>query len=214
MLAFVALCTYAASVAAVPAWQTFSSRSSIGSLVRDANALEAVGLPFNKRFFLTMDGAPGEPSNSTITEATLEQQPPLYFLSNDKLYQFTNESYILPVSVLNSTESEEDPMPYKLVIGSEREAVQGITWQWRGPNLHADYPATNRSNLGIFYTCKNKHGRYGTYLHLDDGSQLNVKYPRRTPTPHGCYLVKLLDYKSVSDEEEEKKQQAVLASWW
>ena len=44
--------------------------------------------------------------------------------------------------------------------------------------------------------------------------QLNVKYPKRTPTPHGCYLVKLLDYKSVSEEEEEKKQQAVLASWW
>ena len=114
----------------------------------------------------------GETSNATIEEASTQRLPPLYFLSDHKLYQYTNESYISPVSILNSTESEEDPMPYKVVIGSEREAVSGISWTWRGPNLHADYPATNRSNLGLFYSCKNTHGRYGTYLHLDDGSNL------------------------------------------
>lgn len=66
--------------------------------------------------------------------------------------------------------------------------LQGITWQWRGPNLHADYSPTNRSNLGLFYSCKNTHGRYGTYLHLDDGSCVAIPESVTSQSNHPLFF--------------------------
>ncbi|KAI0036722.1 hypothetical protein K488DRAFT_81718 [Vararia minispora EC-137] len=209
MLALIALFSVlVANVFAIPTWQAFNSRGSLSSLVSGANAIEAVGLPFNSRFFMAMSGPSGVPSNVTI-QNHLPTDPPLYFLDRDQLYQWTNDSYILPVTVLNTTTSDEDPLPYKLVLGSSEEMIQGVSWRWRGVNLFLDHAGRKESNLGNYYTCKNTHGHLGTYMYLRTQGERS-----HGVLPKGCYVVRLRSYQSVVQQEEERKQQALLQSWW
>jgi len=205
LISLVLFCAFVCYAAAVPSWQSFTSRATLGSLVSGANAIEAVGLPSNKRFFLSVSGPPGEPSNVTID--TVRKDPPLYFVDRQQLYQWTNDTYILSVNVLNSTTSEEDPMPYKLVLDTEKHGLKGAVWRWRGTDLHVDY--LNMSNRGHFYTCKNSAGRIGTYLFLDV-----VDMDESSTPPQGCYAVKLHTYTPLLPEEEERKQQTLQQSRW
>ncbi|KAA1466497.1 hypothetical protein DENSPDRAFT_846918 [Dentipellis sp. KUC8613] len=150
------------TVLAVPTWQNFASRDSISSLVPGAGYLEALGLQYGTPYYLSVDSPRGTPGNATIEPTP---NPPLFFVDHGQLYQYTNESYILHVNVINTTLSETDPMPYRLVLGNKHEGVKNTHWRWRGTVLHFDHG--EKTNLGLYYKCWDGLGKPAVYMYLD-----------------------------------------------
>ena len=94
------------------------------------------------------------------------ENPPLFFVGRGQLYQYVNESFILPVNVLNSTASDDDPMPYKLVVGDTHQGLSNTYWKWRGEQLHFDHQ--DKTNEALFYACWDHTSKQtGTYLFLE-----------------------------------------------
>jgi len=104
----------------------------------------------------------GIPGNITISG---DPSPLLFYVDHNQLWQITNETYILPVNVVNTTASTEDLMPYKLVIGDKREGISNAIWRWRGTVLYLDIG--EMTNSALYYSCPNKAGQYGVYTYLD-----------------------------------------------
>ncbi|THH19781.1 hypothetical protein EW146_g1454 [Bondarzewia mesenterica] len=169
---------FAVVVSGMPTWQGFSSRESMGSLVPGAAAIEAMGLPWERPYYLSVTAPRGLPGNATITYMP---EPPLFFVNHDQLFQYTNDSHILNVNVVNTTASNEDPMPYKIVLGNKRAGLLDTVWRWRGILLHFDHGG--QTNQGLYYSCLNKAGIWNVYMFLQP-----------TPTPDGCNIVTMSSF--------------------
>ncbi|KII95202.1 hypothetical protein PLICRDRAFT_34039 [Plicaturopsis crispa FD-325 SS-3] len=171
---------------AIPTWENFSSRSSIGSLVPGASFIEAMGSARTDQWhspnYLTIrqsGGDRGTPGNATIGQTN---SPPLFFINKEQLYQFTNATHILPVNVYNST-AVRGGLPLRLATGDKLEGIGGGSWRWKGTMLYYDYGA--KSNNGLFYLCQYRTAP-GVYMNLDPA-----------PTPPGCNIVTLHSFNSM-----------------
>ncbi|ETW84057.1 hypothetical protein HETIRDRAFT_415774 [Heterobasidion irregulare TC 32-1] len=167
--------TFAAAVVAIPTWEGFNSRASIGSLVPGAAAIEAMGLPYGHPYYLSTSAPRGHSGNATVTHTP---DPPMFFVNRNQLFLYTNDSSILTVNVLNTTASDEDPMPYKITLDNKRAGLSDTVWRWQGTLLQFDHG--QRNNQGLYYSCLNKRGIWNLYLFLQPA-----------PTPDDCKIVTL-----------------------
>ena len=102
--------------------------------------------------------------NMTISFISHQHDAPLFFVNNGQLFQSKNESYILPVSVLNTTSDTDEPLPYKLALARQRDGLRDMMWRWRGTFLHLHHD--QRTNNGLYYKCATSHGE-GVYTSFD-----------------------------------------------
>ena len=121
----------------------------------------------------------------------------MFFVNRNQLFLYTNDSSILTVNVLNTTASDEDPMPYKITIDNKRAGLSDTVWRWQGTLLQFDHG--QRNNQGLYYSCLNKRGIWNLYLFLQPyvtallracESSLN-NLSDRAPTPDDCKIVTL-----------------------
>lgn len=177
-----------ACVLAIPTWENFSSRNSMGDFVPGASVIEAKGGPYGRTlaFYLSNTSPRGElsstnhhssfeysnlvfylgtPGNATLEQTSLQTAPKL-FIDKSKLYMYTNDTFIQPVNVLNVTSSTSssqsnsyDPLGYKLTIG-DVDKPEGLpsAWSWTGTVLN--YESGLWRNRGIYYYCVDR----GIYL--------------------------------------------------
>jgi len=129
-------------------------------------------------------GAPGK-------AITKKGSAPSFFISHEKLFLFTNDTYILPVNVLNATVPGNPPL--QLAVGNRFEGVQGGSWRWIGILLV--YDLGGRSNGALYYSCMEKDGISGLYMSLE-----------RSSTPPGCSAVTLHAYNSEWQENRKKEK--------
>ncbi|TFY75833.1 hypothetical protein EWM64_g8181 [Hericium alpestre] len=188
LLALTLACAFLSALA-IPTWENYVSRDSIGSLVPGAGFIEALGLKYGTPYYLSSSSPRGVPGNATIEPS---DAPPLFYVDHGRLMQFTNESYILHVNLVNTTLSETDPMPYKLVLDHRRSGLQDIHWRWRGTLLHFDHG--QKTNLGLFYTCKDRTGAPAVYMYLDPA-----------PTPKYCSITTLHSFSHLGLQNPEQE---------
>lgn len=193
-LALVSILAVISTVFSIPVFEGISAwSSSIGSLVPGVTVIEAIGsggtdpltyvplymstegprgkfqriifyiIPFC-RTSLT-DPLSGSPGNVSVTR---DPSPPLFYIANNELYHFHNESTILPIQVHNSTQSAK--LPLQLTIGdgeatgklSRRTIVPGGNWRWQGTMLRYDQGTTSTP---LFFSCQDANGLMGLFLH-------------------------------------------------
>jgi len=162
-------------VLAIPTYDGMGSFGSINNLVSGLTTLEAVGTggidPQNpSRHYMTILSPRGYPGNATIYRAKI---PPLFYIRNDQLWHFHNESSIHPVKVHNSTASSQ--LPLQVVVGaklSKRTEVKGGTWRWQGTMLRYEQ---GTHSTPLFYSCQDTNGLMGLFLFLEP-----------SPPPTGC----------------------------
>jgi len=165
---------------AIPSWEGFTKSSVFDSFIPGATTIEARGKTFMRkaknpnrgpRDYLAVDDSKSRPFISSIAS------PPLFYLSRNKLYQYTNDTHIIPVGVVNSTLTAEAPL--QLVVGSGDKSLANGKWSWYGTLLNYEAP-TGQKNRGLFYSCSDKTGSPGLFLALDP-----VKPPK------DCFAVSL-----------------------
>ncbi|KAF9055257.1 hypothetical protein BDZ89DRAFT_1031852 [Hymenopellis radicata] len=206
----IVVCIYL-PVHGMPAWAGAPGRTSIGSLVPGATHIEAI-IPSRTSgkgttTHLTIpsigvhhlpDSKPGltfdldHLGNLTlIPTAETNASPPLFFINQDHLWLFRNESAIFPVSVVNATTqfegSPQNQAPMQLIIDRKHIGVSGGSWKWRGTRLH--YHHGNHNNAGVFYTCPTANGRTGVYLVLEVAGRMQ-----------GCNVVSLHSFSRVKED--------------
>jgi len=126
---------------------------------------------------------PGATGNLSLTYTTESTKPPLFYISNNRLYQFQNETYIYSVNVLNHTQPgllfpDTEETPLQLVLDMQVGGVRGGAFQWKGTNLFYEFPGVARgTNLGIYYSCPLADGSTGTFMFLRP-----CVHPARTST--------------------------------
>lgn len=161
------------------------TQTSIGNIVPGASFIEAIGsgisyeqyrpkylsvaaekghesdpdLPTLNAQFLNWIGVPGP----AVVHENLS--PPLFYIYQQQLWQLTNQTSILRVNVLNTTDVEGHFAPLKLELGEKKEGVSGGIWRWRGTMLH--YDLGQKSNKGLYYSCESKSGMRGVYMSID-----------------------------------------------
>ncbi|TFK43537.1 hypothetical protein BDQ12DRAFT_731546 [Crucibulum laeve] len=165
------LCLSIASVAAIPTWEGLNGRGSMGSLVPGASYIEALGPVRDNEVqtkHLTVH-VPGSLGNLTV--APNSREPPLFYIYQNQLWQFTNETTIYPVNVVNVTGTSDFPL--QLVLGTKREGVSTGSWRWRGAMLY--YDQGTKGNQGLFYSCITESELPGVFMFL-----------KPSPTPPGC----------------------------
>ncbi|KAH7914360.1 hypothetical protein BJ138DRAFT_1144109 [Hygrophoropsis aurantiaca] len=163
-------------VLSVPTWESFNNRQALGTLVPGATFLEALGpvrraQPSDQPNYISVHGQRGSPGRAIVTQ---ESSPPLFYINHDQLWQYQNDTYIFPVSVLNSTLTADAPL--QVTISEKSEGLSGGRWRWRGTMLY--YDLGSKTNQGLFYTCQDKSGAHGVFMFLDP-----------SPTPKGCEIV-------------------------
>ncbi|EIM85629.1 uncharacterized protein STEHIDRAFT_140201 [Stereum hirsutum FP-91666 SS1] len=213
----------AACVLAIPTWENFSSRNSMGDFVPGASVIEAKGGPYGRTlaFYLSNTSPRGTPGNATLEQTSLQTAPKL-FIDKSKLYMYTNDTFIQPVNVLNVTSSTSsssqsnsyDPLGYKLTIG-DVDKPEGLpsAWSWTGTVLN--YESGLWRNRGIYYYC------------VDRGIYLSFTRPslHTDAAPEGCYVITLHSYSHLALLQEKEEAQARLgnngngngesqSSWW
>ncbi|KAI0068711.1 hypothetical protein BV25DRAFT_1986293 [Artomyces pyxidatus] len=186
--------TFITAVLGIPTWETFSSRASIGSLVPGSSVIEALG-GYEVPQVLSLSAPPGVAGNVTITmrRRSRSSDLALFFLHHNRLFQFTNETSILNVNVLNTTAVEGEPMPYKLAVSPKREGLRDAMFRWRGTLLH--YELGNGPDQTFFYVCKNASGETGIYM-----------LAQADATPPGCTLVTLHSFNHLELIQQRKEQ--------
>ena len=91
------------------------------------------------------------------------RSPPLFYIHQNQLWHFHNESAIMPVNVQNTT--GDGALPLQMVVGTRRdEGVQGGRWRWQGTMLFYENGA--QDNQGLFYSCADVNGLNGLFLFL------------------------------------------------
>ncbi|KAI0254754.1 hypothetical protein BJV78DRAFT_1279857 [Lactifluus subvellereus] len=157
-----------ALVQAHPTWQSFNSRSSIDSLITGSTFLLAGGLEYGIPYYLTTSGARDSTGNMTISFIPRRDDALLFFVNNGQLFHNKNESYILHVNVLNTTSDTDEPLPYKLALGRQRDGLRDAMWRWWGTFLHLGLGLGHgqRANRGLYYKCVTKHGE-GVYTSFE-----------------------------------------------
>jgi len=158
-----ALCiSWIANTGATPVWEGLSFWSAeIGSLVPGATSLEAINIQEtggNDQYpiHLTINVPLGEPGNATLRH---ESSPPVFYLRYGQLWQYNNETNIMPMNVLNVSSSTDAPL--QLVVGRQEEGVHGV-WTWNGTQLF--YEHSSGSNLGLYYSCPTESGHDGVFI--------------------------------------------------
>lgn len=171
-------------VAAIPAFDGMTSWSSdIGNLVPGMSMLQALGPPQDPEaqipFYLSVAAPRGEcillaceetsysplypcaglPGNATIYR---NQSPPLYYIHQNQLWNYWNETRILRMNVHNSTKQAQ--LPLQMVLEEKPSGVPGGRWRWQGTMLFYENGVQN--NQGLFYSCQNTEGLMGVYLFL------------------------------------------------
>ncbi|KAI0268193.1 hypothetical protein BC834DRAFT_868346 [Gloeopeniophorella convolvens] len=175
-------------VHAIPTWQSFGTRGSIDSLVTGASSLVAGGLDYDTTYYLTTPWPRGSTGNMTISSMPRQYNAPLFYVNNGQLFQYTNETYILHVNVLNSTLDANDPLPYKLAVGRGRAGLPDVTWKWKGLLLQVDHG--QKTNHALYFKCMSRLGRGGVYLSFDP-----------IASPEGCRPVTLHGFNMAHDKD-------------
>ncbi|EIW76107.1 hypothetical protein CONPUDRAFT_76523 [Coniophora puteana RWD-64-598 SS2] len=176
-LSLVAAASYFSIVAGIPTWENSISRSVFESpFVPGASILEVLGPMRRTRQaddpkYLGVGAPHGYTGRAVVQKEPL---PPLFFINQNQLWQYNNESYIYPVNVVNSTLTADAPL--QLTIDDKQKGING-RWRWAGSSLQYDY--SDKTNRGVYYTCQDKSGLKGVYMFLD--------MPK--VQPHGCEVV-------------------------
>ncbi|KZP17279.1 hypothetical protein FIBSPDRAFT_747453 [Athelia psychrophila] len=161
-------------VSAIPTWEGIAQRSGFGvtSFIPGATTVEARGSHYRRkpendpktngqRDYLHVDTSTG--TGKPIVN-TVRAPPPLFYLGQNKLYQYTNDSYIIPINVVNSTLTAEAPL--LLVVGKGDSSLAGGKWSWVGSLLNYETP-NGKKNRGLFYACNDNAGDPGLYMALE-----------------------------------------------
>lgn len=104
----------------------------------------------------------GLPGNASVYR---NRSPPLFYIHQNQLWHFHNESTILPVQVHNSTLTSK--LPLQVVVGDKdpklahRILVKGGHWRWQGTMLRYDHGS---SSTPLFYSCQDTNGLMGLFL--------------------------------------------------
>jgi len=194
------IASYVRTAQAVPAWNMFASRESIGELVPGQTMIHAFGPASSNEggpHYLRSAAEPGIEANATIGEWKHPHGPPSqFFVSQGSLYQITNHTHILYADLVNVTHdmavrdrgSRPTPRPaFKLRLSKAKNGLSGGTWEWFRTMLQ--FKLGNRSNHGLFYKCTEVTGETNIYVPLEHGR-----------TPDGCEILTLASY-SVKSEE-------------
>ncbi|KAF8914592.1 hypothetical protein CPB85DRAFT_519397 [Mucidula mucida] len=196
----------------MPAWGGAPGRTSIGSLVPGATHIEAI-IPSRTSgkgttTHLTIPSIDHLGNLTLIPTAKTNYSPPLFFINQDHLWLFRNESAIFPVSVVNATtqfeDSQQNQAPMQLIIDRKHVGVSGGSWKWRGTRLH--YHHGNHNNAGVFYSCPTENGGTGVYLVLK--VYANHLHTWAKSTHHfysagrmqGCNVVSLHSFSRVNED--------------
>jgi hypothetical protein len=178
---FGAIAFYLALVHAHPIWNIFNTRNSIDTFVTGSSPLLA-GIKFGATHYLTTPRPPGTSallrdalsshtrhagSTGDLTVSLLSSQDdaPLFFVHSDKLFHYTNDSYIFHVNVLNVTGNTNEPLPYQLALSERHDGLLDAMWRWRGAFLHLDYG--QKTTNGLYYMCVSGDGKEGVYTSFD-----------------------------------------------
>ncbi|KAI1795118.1 hypothetical protein LXA43DRAFT_1091240 [Ganoderma leucocontextum] len=152
-------------VAAMPSFDGVTSWSSIGNLVPGLSYLEGLG-PASTHgradhtpFYLSIGATRGNPGNMTMYR---NKSPPLFYIHQNQLWHYHNDSTILPVNVHNSTGSAQ--LPLQMIAGTQPDGVPGGRWRWQATMLFYENGA--QDNQGLFYSCADVNGLNGMFLFL------------------------------------------------
>ena len=183
-------------VAAMPSFESVTSWSSIGNLVPGMSFLEGLGpattqdLPGHVPYYVSIaatrgnsistvdhslqrDGLTshtGNPGNATMRR---NRSPPLFYIHQNQLWHYHNESAIMPVNVHNISDTAppsvaaaagSQQLPLQLVVGDRTGGVSGGRWRWQGTRLF--YENGEQTNQGLFYSCADVNGLNGLFLFL------------------------------------------------
>jgi len=174
-VAFVALIlTFTSLVLCIPAFEGVTQWSTIGSLVPGMTSLEAVTGKdafslenSDVRSYVSILAPRGLPGNVTIFR---NKSPPLFYIHNNQLWHFHNESTILPVQLYNTT--AEAGRPLQVVVGdkdprmAQKKKVNGGIWRWQGTMLRYDH---GQHSTPLFYSCMDADGPRGLFLYIEGG---------------------------------------------
>ncbi|KAL7282318.1 hypothetical protein ACG7TL_003788 [Trametes sanguinea] len=162
-------------VSAMPSFEGMTTWSdSISNLVPGMSHLEGLG-PISTQgqaghipFYMSIAAPRGLPGNVTMYR---NKSPPLFYIHQNQLWHYHNESTILPINVLNSTQAAG--LPLQMVAEQKAGGVPGGRWRWQGTMLFYENGAQN--NQGLFYSCADVNGLNGLFLFL-----------QCSPPPSGC----------------------------
>jgi len=166
---------FAVSVLSIPAWDGYT-REAIGSIVPGATFIQAIGAgPSTSQTYLghLATAKPGHPGNLTHVRG---QEPPMFLVNHDWLWQINNQTSVFRVNVLNTTRVGH--LPFQLVLGDKWAGIGTGMWRWRGTMLY--YDQENGDHQGIFYSCPTPGGGVGLFMHI-----------KSAPAPAGCQPVTL-----------------------
>ena len=90
------------------------------------------------------------------------KSPPLFYIHQNQLWHYHNDSTILPVNVHNTTGSAQ--LPLQLIADPAPGGVPGGRWRWQATMLFYENGAQN--NEGLFYSCADVNGLNGMFLLL------------------------------------------------
>lgn len=203
------------AVVCIPSWDGFIGarpQASIGNLVPGASFIESLGSGISferyKPKYLIADAPKGafskpfqeyQPNSVVGVAGPLSIQenpsPPLFYISNQQLWQLNNQTSILRVNLLNVTDTPGHPAPLKLEISDDVDGLQYGVWRWRGTKLH--YDLGKLSNNGVWFVCQMKGGRPAVYTSLIPyvyfsfvaKSAVDIAYSG--PAPNGCSFTTL-----------------------
>ncbi|KAG6900973.1 hypothetical protein C0993_004411 [Termitomyces sp. T159_Od127] len=151
---------------AIPSFDGTVRQSTISSLVGPTAAyIEALPLApkdtgtERRVHHLGLDPL-GQPGNLTIVSDM--QSLPLFYVYHNQLWQFNNETSILRVNSINSTEATGYPI--QLIAGSRAAGSKDGSWRWRGTMLY--YDQGSLGNSGLYYHCRLADGTYGLFMFL------------------------------------------------
>ncbi|KAL0949981.1 hypothetical protein HGRIS_009995 [Hohenbuehelia grisea] len=165
---------FVVSILSIPTWDGYS-RDAIGSIVPGATFIEAIGPATREQMYMghLSTAKPGHPGNLTYIQ---NQQPPLFLINQNWLWQINNETSIYRVNVLNTTGVEN--LPLQLVLGTKAEGIKTGTWRWRGSMLY--YDQANGDHQGLFYSCPSADGGFGIFMYIKSAAP-----------PLGCEILTL-----------------------
>ncbi|KAL1747452.1 hypothetical protein HDZ31DRAFT_31866 [Schizophyllum fasciatum] len=150
----------------MPFWEPGygSSQTTINSL--------ADSLSFARAKFPRTQGARnwadylGTKEHGVAGNVSLVADPPLFYIYRHQLYQYTNDSSILPVQAANVTGLPNDPLQL-VAADSDARALTGGIWRWAGTRLIYDH--YGRTNRGTYYACALEGGGSGVFMNMQPG---------------------------------------------
>ncbi|KAF6762618.1 hypothetical protein DFP72DRAFT_876356 [Ephemerocybe angulata] len=121
-----------------------------------------------------LSGQAGEPGNVTI--GVNVKNPSIFFVQKNQLYQYINDTTILPVNVYNVTINKAPPL--QLILGKQPDGLKGGSWRFAGSMLYYDFPGRDESFLkennpeylkyfrsqGLFYHCAFPNAKSGVFM--------------------------------------------------